>query len=628
MARYSKSYSNYILRKVHTTVNGGTIFERDWSTLGERHVIEPGKKKIYSDGNFLFTDNNTAGLQKRNFTGEWSEPYTLDNIDPNINGKVNDTTILSPSNDLRDYAYYGSAAELVRATVEKIIREFPGRVYSENARLQRYDETDGEWLVLDSVSSDDNGNFTLTWGNDPYNGLWAVRNPFNIDLSTQDPVLGPNDNRMRSLPLSWQLYLCNGGAIGSWNVWTRPYTECVDDYDVICEITFSASDGPRPCEMTLVADDGKTPCRITVSNGGGSGQTQFGHIWCIQHGRETVWVTDMANMEIRPDDTLIEKYFLKAGRAYTYRTLMNEYYRYRDTLDKDDPFLFFMDTCIGRYQIWDDPNLPEGVDLSVCDLVPEYGYYGESARIYSEYCAISDMCAAYEAMKRDMGEVNCELECLLDRYARIGGDLMRGYYRDKSLEMGLIADMILEEYAAPLGHGLFGGEKVVLRDKSDPTWSREWTLNVVSVQNSTEFVMETVPHGTSPYVSWHDICEGLGNGQYALNVLNTGIPGYAARVKSNTYLWRNQTDIWDTDNQTDGLEEFPFANGHLYIDKVFNLFVRRQDPYGCNLLNDQTARHAETASGETADTQCMCDPISQIQDELVDLYKDDTFAIC
>ena len=190
------------------------------------------------------------------------------------------------------------------------------------------------------------------------------------------------------------------------------------------------------------------------------------------------------------------------------------------------------------------------------------------------------------------------------------------------------SDGIFISVRTSLGHGLFGGEKVVLRDKSDPTWSREWTLNVVSVQNSTEFVMETVPHGTSPYVSWHDICEGLGNGQYALNVLNTGIPGYAARVKSNTYLWRNQTDIWDTDNQTDGLEEFPFANGHLYIDKVFNLFVRRQDPYGCNLLNDQTARHAETASGETADTQCMCDPISQIQDELVDLYKDDTFAIC
>lgn len=279
MARYSKSYSNYILKKVHTTVNGGTIFERDWSTLGERHVIEPGKKKIYSDGNFLFTDNNMAGLQKRNYTGDWSEPYTIGDLDPNIDGTVNDTSILSPSNDLRDYAYYGSAAELVRVAVEKIVREFPGRLYSENYRLQRYDKSDNEWLNLYSVSSDGSNNYTLTWDSNPDGGLWTVTNPFSMDLYTQDPVLGPNDNRMRSLPLSWKLYLYNGNPLEYWNVWIKPYNECTAEYDVKYEITFaSASAGPS-------------------------------HIWGLQYSGGTAWVTDVQDMDIHPCDSVVENYF-------------------------------------------------------------------------------------------------------------------------------------------------------------------------------------------------------------------------------------------------------------------------------------------------------------------------------
>ena len=62
MGRYSKTYSNYVLRKRHKTLeDGSTIFERDWGTLGERHVIERGKRQIYSDSGFLFTDNNLSG---------------------------------------------------------------------------------------------------------------------------------------------------------------------------------------------------------------------------------------------------------------------------------------------------------------------------------------------------------------------------------------------------------------------------------------------------------------------------------------------------------------------------------------------------------------------------------------
>ena len=80
MARYSKNNSNFIIRKKHQSIEGGTILERDWSTLGERHVIESGKRKVYGDSGFLFTDSTRPGLKKRNRSGEWDSPLTLDDL--------------------------------------------------------------------------------------------------------------------------------------------------------------------------------------------------------------------------------------------------------------------------------------------------------------------------------------------------------------------------------------------------------------------------------------------------------------------------------------------------------------------------------------------------------------------
>ena len=291
MARYSKKYSNYLLRKVHTTVNGGTIFERDWGTLGERHVIEPGKKKIYSDGNFLFTDNGLPGLKKKNNTQEWSDPYTIDNIDQNVNGDVNDTSILSDSNDLRDYAYYGSAAELVRATIEKIIKEFPGRFYADSATVQKVSDDGSEWLYLCSITSDSDHNYVTTWDSmygDVTNSvgsgdgaLCVVRNPFEMDFYNQDPILKPTDNRMRNIPLSWKLYTNNGNPLSSWNVWIKPYDGCEMNYDVVYDITFK--------------DSGSS--------------TQW-HIWGLKYNDGIIWCTDNCAMDIHPNDSVVESYFM------------------------------------------------------------------------------------------------------------------------------------------------------------------------------------------------------------------------------------------------------------------------------------------------------------------------------
>ena len=81
MAKYSKYHSNYILSKKHQTTNKGVIWERDWVTIGEINVFEKGKKPIYNDGNFLFTDNSVAPSSKRHNFGKWvAKGWTYDDV--------------------------------------------------------------------------------------------------------------------------------------------------------------------------------------------------------------------------------------------------------------------------------------------------------------------------------------------------------------------------------------------------------------------------------------------------------------------------------------------------------------------------------------------------------------------
>lgn len=145
-----------------------------------------------------------------------------------------------------------------------------------------------------------------------------------------------------------------------------------------------------------------------------------------------------------PDDaglTVGGNQLLNGGESYSYRTLMNMYYTYRDVVPSSDRFRLFLEKCIGRYRIYDEIDMPE------CDLIPEYGYYAESARLFAEYRAMSEAVALYQTMKQDMDEINCEMECLVEKYARMGGDVMRDYYRDKSYACTEIADDIFVNHA-------------------------------------------------------------------------------------------------------------------------------------------------------------------------------------
>ena len=61
---------------------------------------------------------------------------------------------------------------------------------------------------------------------------------------------------------------------------------------------------------------------------------------------------------------------------------------------------------------------------------------------------------------------------------------------------------------------------------------------------------------------------------------NLGCPSYAKVLKDGTcrVIWR---DILNNgfNKSDDSVEEYPYTNGAFYINKRFDIYVRRQDPH-------------------------------------------------
>lgn len=193
MAQYTKHNSNYIKTVEHQHLkDGSTIFERDWVTIGSQLNFGPGKIPYYNNGNFIFTTSPTPFFQKRYKNGVTVATWTYDDV-KEASSTVNQIQFDEYTEDIRSFAYYGSCVELLRATIEKIIYEFPGNITLSEDKLEIPPTTE-------------NGDYTYING-------YIVNNPFQIDLHTKDIHLQQYDNELRFLSYSWQKYKVNGRPI-------------------------------------------------------------------------------------------------------------------------------------------------------------------------------------------------------------------------------------------------------------------------------------------------------------------------------------------------------------------------------------------------------------------------------
>ena len=130
----NKSKSFYSLKSIHAKTKKGTIYENDYVTIVNNDDIYNENIPLFSDSIFKFKIGTSESNKKRHARSNWVSNddgiiWTKENI---REGNISDESkiVLKPNyNSLADFAYYGSAVELIKATINDIILRFPGGLY-------------------------------------------------------------------------------------------------------------------------------------------------------------------------------------------------------------------------------------------------------------------------------------------------------------------------------------------------------------------------------------------------------------------------------------------------------------------------------------------------------------------
>ena len=129
-----KDKSLYSIKNVHTKTSKGTIYENDYVTIVKDDGIFD-ETPLFSNSIFKYKIRLDNNEKKRHTKNDWvltesgSEIWTKDKINNEI---VNEDSkiVLKPNySSLKDFAYFGSAVELIKATINDIILRFPGGLY-------------------------------------------------------------------------------------------------------------------------------------------------------------------------------------------------------------------------------------------------------------------------------------------------------------------------------------------------------------------------------------------------------------------------------------------------------------------------------------------------------------------
>lgn len=189
-----KSKSIYTLRAKHMTVPSGSIFENDYVTIIKDDGIFNDEIPLFSDSNFKFRIGGSNNGKKKHSRGGFTQVdngngnvWTLENL-PDVK-KSTDGEIALKCNysSIKDFAYFGSAVELIKATVNDIVLRFPGGIYYYQTNIAP----------------------KITIGSTTY---YMVSNEFNIDFwSPKGCNTDETDNPLRILGANYMNYVYGNG---------------------------------------------------------------------------------------------------------------------------------------------------------------------------------------------------------------------------------------------------------------------------------------------------------------------------------------------------------------------------------------------------------------------------------
>ena len=276
MSKYYKSYSTYVEKKFHQNTSDSRVYEQDKVTIGGTNSFAAGRIPMYAEQNFKFTVRKDIYGQKKHHFGDWlpncedfTEEWTKENVDAcGISGKEESYEVNRISKDLRDFAYYGSAVELIRASIEYIIRFYPGEIYFGDTRRE-HELPDGTLAYIDG---------------------WVAENPLQIDLYAESVREDEVENLLRVFCGSYE------------------------DYSVIINgiehpVTSFATSQPEGVDINCLVDGQKIK-DITIGYDGGTIQLAMYYSF----GNRVLIYEDATKQgyRIRPNSTVVEEFFSEA----------------------------------------------------------------------------------------------------------------------------------------------------------------------------------------------------------------------------------------------------------------------------------------------------------------------------
>lgn len=167
MSKYKVKSDYTLLKKRSQLIPGGTVYENNYMTISPMDdLFAPGQYITNTDSNFRFSVNTSYNAQKRHTRNGWVKPdtcidkdenceyWTMDNLGEGSISEESEIRIKPDYTSLRDFAYYGSAVEMIRATVNNVILNFPAELYfsSEEFKMLNddgtsYDQYDGGYII-------------------------------------------------------------------------------------------------------------------------------------------------------------------------------------------------------------------------------------------------------------------------------------------------------------------------------------------------------------------------------------------------------------------------------------------------------------------------------------------------
>lgn len=162
---------------------------------------------------------------------------------------------------------------------------------------------------------------------------------------------------------------------------------------------------------------------------------------------------------------------LQGGVTYSFRTIIDYYYKYKQKLNDNNSFKVFIEKGIGKIT----------VDRSINGkAVPKFIYLSNARSLYNKLVKLSKQCTFYETHREEYGN-DKHLCCLCERYTEMGGDKFKEFVEK---QVPLAEERAKEYY----GYAANGNNAMTLDFDVDLTSSFE-DLGIM-----TPFVGEWIPY--------------------------------------------------------------------------------------------------------------------------------------